>query len=49
MRCRGVVPRCGAMWCRGAKYVVPNVWCQYVWCRGARIPLKLEVTEVKVK
>ena len=34
MRCRGEVPICGAMWCRGAKYVVPNVWCQYVWCRG---------------
>ena len=52
MRCRGEKPN---MRCRGAKYVVPNLWCQYVWCqmcgamrcRGARIPLKLEVTEVK--
>ena len=34
---------CGARIGR-ISHVVPNVWC-----RGARIPLKLEVTEVKVK
>ena len=31
MWCRGEVPN---MRCRGAKYVVPNLWCQYVWCQG---------------